>query len=119
MAGPTGPIGVGDTGPIGPEGGPTGPQGLQGVPGAVGYLPADYEEYIKPTYLGVLPSNGTFYYATTSDSDIFLYMFISNPDYSRNFNITVINLGQIPTTSPGFWKASQLSLDPVNITPVF
>ena len=46
-------------------------------------------------------------------------MFISNPNYSRNFNITVMNSDGTPITPPGFWKAIQLTLNPDNITPIF
>lgn len=124
VTGYTGPIGI--TGPTGPRDGPTGATGAQGKPGALDYLPSNYADYSDPLYLGDLPVDGQFYYAKNADNDVFLYMFIANPNYDRQFNIAAINTANstgnnalLPTTSPGLWKAIQFTLDPTNISPEF
>ena len=124
VTGYTGPIGI--TGPTGPRDGPTGATGPQGRHGALDYLPSNYAEYSDPLYLGNIPVDGQFFYAKNADNDTFLYMFIANPSYDRQFNIAALNTANstgnnalLPTTSPGLWKAIQFTLDPVNITPAF
>lgn len=131
--GPTGPVGadglqglvgpagsIGPTGPVGADGtGATGPTGAQGVPGALSYLPTNYLDFVDPSYLGDLPVNGAFYYATNIDNDIYLYLYMSNPDYDRSFNVAIINLGNTPTTPPGFWKITQFTLNTSHVTPIF
>ena len=86
-----------------------------GPPGPVDYLPANYEEFTSPLFTGDLPRNGTFYYALDEFNNAFLYMFISNPLYDRDFSLASIEAGAenpalLPTVSPGNWKASAFGL---------